>query len=218
MNALDIIEKAALAALATDQKNRILALNAAARDLLGFGEDEDPVGEDLLEYLDARDIFGNRLSGEPIAIWDMITQGEPVRTFQLSVRRGSDDRTQVSVAVVVVLNPEPESYHLVYLLRPILQRRKADEVIERILSSPTDGGLPGVARSLNGDSGEVTDLTRRQIEVLRLLARGSTVEEISSHLEVSVHTVRSHIRSLFEKLGVHSQVEAVVHAFRYRLI
>ena len=62
------------------------------------------------------------------------------------------------------------------------------------------------------------DLTRRQSEVLRLLAQGHNNEEIAGTLFLSVFTVRSHIQSILEKMGVHSKVEAVSRAFRDRLI
>lgn len=55
-------------------------------------------------------------------------------------------------------------------------------------------------------------LTPRQAEVLRLLERGHSTEQISSELYLSQDTVRNHIRHLFRALGVHSRIEAVAVA------
>ena len=60
-------------------------------------------------------------------------------------------------------------------------------------------------------------LTERETEVLRELTRGRTVAEIARRSFVSEATVRSQVRSILTKLGVRSQLEAVVAAQRSRL-
>jgi PAS domain S-box-containing protein len=52
-------------------------------------------------------------------------------------------------------------------------------------------------------------LTPRQAEVLRLLQRGASTEQIAGELQVSKETVRNHIRHLLRALGVHTRLEAV---------
>lgn len=55
-------------------------------------------------------------------------------------------------------------------------------------------------------------LSEREQEVLLLLARGATNREISAHLKVAEGTIKSHVRSLFRKLGISSREEAADHA------
>ncbi len=55
-------------------------------------------------------------------------------------------------------------------------------------------------------------LTDREIEVLRLLATPLSATEIAAKLVVSVHTVRSHTKSIYSKMGVHSRIQAVDQA------
>jgi PAS domain S-box-containing protein len=62
------------------------------------------------------------------------------------------------------------------------------------------------------------DLTPRQIEVLRLLARGRTTTQIAHELHLSEETVRNHIRGMMGRLGVHSRLEAVVLAGGLELV
>jgi len=57
-------------------------------------------------------------------------------------------------------------------------------------------------------------LTRRQHEVLELLAHGRSTTEIARALQLSKETVRNHIRNLMAELGVRTRLEAVVTAFR----
>ena len=55
-------------------------------------------------------------------------------------------------------------------------------------------------------------LTPRQVEVLRLLQRGASTDQIARELHLSTQTVRNHIRHLLSALGVHTRLEAVAVA------
>jgi DNA-binding NarL/FixJ family response regulator len=62
------------------------------------------------------------------------------------------------------------------------------------------------------------DLTPRQRQVLELLAKGRSTDQIASELHLATETVRNHIRHLLRRLGAHSRLEAVVIARRQGLI
>jgi len=57
-------------------------------------------------------------------------------------------------------------------------------------------------------SSEVEKLSKREAEVLALLAKGYLYKEISDQLGISVTTVRSHLKQIYEKLHVHTRTEA----------
>jgi DNA-binding NarL/FixJ family response regulator len=61
------------------------------------------------------------------------------------------------------------------------------------------------------------ELTTREREVLNLLVQGQPPKHIAQELDISVNTCRAHIRAILEKLGVHSQLAAVVKAARLGL-
>jgi DNA-binding NarL/FixJ family response regulator len=61
-------------------------------------------------------------------------------------------------------------------------------------------------------------LTRRETEVLRMIAEGLGNKQIAWQLKVSEHTVKFHISSIFNKLGVSSRTEAVTAGIRRGLI
>jgi DNA-binding CsgD family transcriptional regulator len=61
-------------------------------------------------------------------------------------------------------------------------------------------------------------LTPRQVEVLRLLARGLSTREIAAQLGIADETARNHIRGLLRGLGVHSRLEAVAVGRRRGLL
>jgi LuxR family maltose regulon positive regulatory protein len=64
----------------------------------------------------------------------------------------------------------------------------------------------------------VDPLSKTEIRVLRYLPTNLSAPEIASELSVSVHTVRTHVRHLFAKLGVHGRTEAVARARAHGLL
>jgi len=85
--------------------------------------------------------------------------------------------------------------------------------------------LVGLLKRIPRDKAVVTDdenirehLTPRERDILAHLARGKSVSAIAEELSISTLTVRTHIRNLLSKLGVHSRLEAVTYAIRNGLI
>jgi len=76
----------------------------------------------------------------------------------------------------------------------------------------------------DGDGEEPTQqvpppkLTDREMEVLRLVARGMNNRDIAKELFISENTVKNHVRNILEKLQIHSRMEAVMIAVREKLI
>ena len=61
-------------------------------------------------------------------------------------------------------------------------------------------------------------LTERELEVLKLVARGLNNRDIARELYISENTVKNHSRNILEKLQLHSRMEAVVYAVREKLL
>ena len=61
-------------------------------------------------------------------------------------------------------------------------------------------------------------LTNREIEVLRLVAKGMSNREIAEELYISENTVKNHVRNILEKLHLHNRMEAVIYAVKERLL
>lgn len=66
--------------------------------------------------------------------------------------------------------------------------------------------------SANRDAGPSSPLSERETEILRLVAKGLNFDRISEVLEISPHTVVTHIKRIYRKLAVHSRAEAVYEA------
>ena len=61
-------------------------------------------------------------------------------------------------------------------------------------------------------------LTPHEQRILQMLAKGDSYQEVGGRLDISVNTVRNYIRSIYDKLQVHSKSEAVSKAMREKLI
>ena len=91
------------------------------------------------------------------------------------------------------------------LLAPAVTRR----MIERFARLPA----PGAARRT-----QLTELSDREVDVLRLVARGMTNAEIAGELVISPSTVKTHVASILGKLRLRDRVQAVVLAYETGLI
>jgi len=65
---------------------------------------------------------------------------------------------------------------------------------------------------------QVSPLTEREAEILRLVAKGLSFTEVGGALEISAHTVVAHVKKIYRKLSVHSRGEAVFEATQLGLL
>ena len=68
------------------------------------------------------------------------------------------------------------------------------------------------------EQGPALRLTDRELEVLRLVAKGLNNREVAKELFISENTVKNHVRNILEKLQLHSRMEAVMYAMREKLL
>jgi len=93
------------------------------------------------------------------------------------------------------------SIYKVYRGEPSLQSNIARKIMKEILDTPSAKPTPD-------------PLTAREVEVLQLLAKGLSNDEIAAHLVVSEVTVRTHISHLLAKLHLANRVQATLYALR----
>jgi DNA-binding NarL/FixJ family response regulator len=89
------------------------------------------------------------------------------------------------------------------------------ELIEQAGHEVVDAPQPGFAAALEAEPRAL--LTPRELEVLGAIGEGLTNKAIARRLEISLHTVKFHIESLFRKLGARTRTEALAKAAERRV-
>ena len=101
----------------------------------------------------------------------------------------------------------------------VLKSSGNDELIGAVLKvAKGERYLSGEVQQLLKDDPPLPDLSPRQIEILDSVARGLTNKEISTQLDISLESVKSHVKIILEKLGAGSRTEAASIAQRKQLL
>ncbi len=107
----------------------------------------------------------------------------------------------------------------------LLKKTSPAKILEAI-SEIHSGGAPmsaKIARKVlnvfhrKTPTDEADQLSTREKEILQLLVEGLSYKAIAERLFISPHTVRTHLKNIYEKLHVHSKSEAAVKAMKHRL-
>jgi two-component system NarL family response regulator len=78
--------------------------------------------------------------------------------------------------------------------------------------------IPQAVGSRMAERMPCADLTQRELEVLRLLAKGSSNKEIATALNFTEHAAKSHLKNILSKLGVEDRTKAVVAALQRGIV
>lgn len=112
----------------------------------------------------------------------------------------------------------------------LLKKTEAAEVLEEVRAIVQGGSplTPSVARSIlnvlrSGAPAPTAhegrwDLTEREMDVLRGLVQGHAYKEVAADLHVSLDTIRTHVRNIYQKMQVHSVSQAVARAIRAGIV
>jgi LuxR family maltose regulon positive regulatory protein len=137
----------------------------------------------------------------------------------LAFQAGDDTEQAIPTLERALAFAEPEGFIRTFvdegppmarLLYEALDRRIAPDYVRRLLAA-----FPIIEPEKTAPSAKVPKfdwiepLSEREIEVLELVAKGLTNQEIASRLILSLHTIKAHTRNIYSKLDVHSRTEAV---------
>jgi DNA-binding NarL/FixJ family response regulator len=109
----------------------------------------------------------------------------------------------------------------------LLKRTPPAKIIESVFEVAQGGGpmTASIAKKVlnmfprfNAAKKDTEQLSHRELEILALLVKGHTYKTVANELHISVETVRTHIKRIYEKLHVHNAHEAVSIALKKRLI
>jgi DNA-binding CsgD family transcriptional regulator len=173
------------AVFSTDEDNRIRDWNLGCERLTGIAAGEAE-GRPCWEVVRGRDANGGTICHPGCSIARLAKQGWPVRCADLHVPTRFGSRC-FTVSTIVL----------------------RDETKTTVLHPLREAAGAAAGRAVLGPEPR---LTRRQREILYLLAEGMRVKQIAVRLTLSETTVRNHVRAILRALEAHSQLEAVARA------
>ncbi|MBA2281451.1 MAG: response regulator transcription factor [Actinomycetota bacterium] len=187
----------------------------------------------LLEREPAIEVVGTAATmAESIGRAEALRPAVAVVDFQLPDGLGSDAAVAIRAAsagtAVLILTGSTDELVVVAAVTAgcagVLTKDKAfTELVEAIGivaagEAYVDAHVLAAVRPRLTQRGLAPTLTKREREILQLVARGLTNQAISDELFVSLHTVRNHVQNVLVKLQVHSKLEAVFVARQSGLI
>ena len=144
-------------------------------------------------------------------------------------RRMKDLRPALNVLMLTVYDDDRRIFDALcagasgYLLKQTPPARLLE-----CLKEVVDGGAPmspdvarrvvSLFREIRPPAEAAHQLTPHEIRILKLLVEGHNYKTAADELDVSINTIRFHMRSIYEKLQVHSKSEAVSKALRHRIV
>lgn len=203
----EALARAADGVFAIGSDGRIVLWNRAAEKIMGYTTRE-AVGKPCCELFVGKDDHGNRLCYQGCHVQSLIRMGEPVQNFDMQTRAKGGRPVWLNVSILVVQANHGRGTIMVHLFRDVTATKELLAMVQERLAGAA------APASTNGD----TALTRRELEILRLIATGVNTKVAAERLHVSPATVRNHVQNILGKLGAHSRLEAVAYATNHRLL
>lgn len=196
---------AADGAFALTGDGRIMLWNLAAARITGYDSDE-VLRRRCCDVFMGRDGKGERFCSASCRLLGQIRNGEPVETFDLQTTSKAGRPIWLNMSTVVQPVADAQGPHAIRMFRDITAVKDVLALVRHRLAGTS------------AKNDRIERLTRREVEVLRLMASGATNRALAQRLHVSPATIRNHTHNIFEKLGVLNRVAAVTYAISQLLI
>jgi PAS domain S-box-containing protein len=199
------LARAADGAFAIGPAGSVVLWNRAAERILGWSARE-VLGRPCCEVLVGSDVNGNRLCYQGCHVMSLVEQGEAVQHFEMQTRAKTGKSVWLDISILEAPAANGGRSMTVHLFRDVTATKALLDLVGKKL---------GPLATSNGDG--VPLLTKRELEILQLMAVGANTKVLAERLHVSGATIRNHAQNIFAKLGVHSRLEAVAYATQRRL-
>jgi PAS domain S-box-containing protein len=184
---------------------RISRWNAAAERIMGYGA-ADVVGRHCCDVFESGDSHAERIGPRSCQVVALMRSGEQPESFDLQTRTKGGRPIWLNVSTVVFPGTTSGGFWALRTFRDVTPVKDMLALIR--------GRLTGAPAKED----PAARLTRREAEVLRLMASGATNRMLATELCVSPATVRNHAHNIFEKLGVRTRVGAIMCAMTHAMI
>ncbi|MBX7172265.1 MAG: LuxR C-terminal-related transcriptional regulator [Pyrinomonadaceae bacterium] len=213
----NLVEGTGDAAFALDSNGFIVAWNKAAAELFGLTKNK-VVGLACKNVIQGVDECG-RACTENCTIQQRARNHQPLKNYDIQIN--ANGRKQwCNVSVLIVDEKNSTNPYTVHIVRQSDIQKRFELLVRDFVINETS--LPSVnvneILATKSAPSSVTELTKREIEILKLLSKGEKTAEIADKLFISRTTANNHIQHIMKKLAAHSRLEAVRRAEQAGLI
>lgn len=194
------VRKMGVATWVSDRDGLVIYMNQRAENLLGK-EPGAAVGHPCHEMIGGQNPENGLRCEHNCKITRMIREGEEVEPYTLRINSDEGEEHWLQLLVIPYTNREG-SNRIAHCAFRIDRTHIIQSYLDRVAArTPVNAD-----RNFNL---EESRLSKREREVLELLAEDQNLYEIAEQLNVSYYTVRNHVQHILGKMGVHSTLEAV---------
>ncbi len=214
---IELVESTADSAFAIDSEGLIFAWNQAAAAFFNLSA-EEAIGKACGEIIKGADECGPFCSPQCVVL-QSVERHHPIRNFDLQMETPQGKRW-CNVSVLLAHESGARAPSSIHIVRQIDVRKKLEILVRDFVATethmPTEeaASLLSVTRAPTREA----ELTGRELEVLRWLAKGASTAAIAERLHISRTTVNNHVQHILRKLGAHNRLEAIRRAEHAGLI
>jgi PAS domain S-box-containing protein len=212
----NLIEGTSDAAYVVDSEGVVVAWNEEAENLFGITAAQ-AIGQPCHTIVGGIDECGTVCS-ENCTVQQALGRHQPVKNFDLLVRTAAGEQW-CGVSVLIAQSKTSRGACAIHIVHPVDLRKRLEMVVRDFVVSSTS--LPAdqaVAMMASRTAARQIELSAREIEILRFLAKGSTTGSIADELHISRTTVNNHVQHILRKLDSHTRLEAIRRAEHAGLI
>ena len=204
-------------AFAADGQGLVVAWNQAAEALFALPASE-AIGRPCGDIVRGTDECGSVCS-QDCTVRQALGKGHPISNFDLQIET-ANGKQWCNASVLAAENGSSTSRFAVHIIRPIDLRKRLEILVRDFVVTNTNVPAEEVVALISSTRAltREAELTDRELEILRLLGKGTTTSEVAGLLHISRTTVNNHVQHILRKLDAHTRLEAIRRAEHAGLI
>lgn len=211
-----LVEGTSDPAYVVDGEGVVIAWNEAAHQLFGVSA-QQAIDRSCASIVQGTDACG-AVCSKHCVVQQAISNRQPVKNFDLEVQTVSGMQW-CNVSVLICEANGSRKPHAIHIVRPADLRTRLELLMRDFVVRET--GLPteqAAAMMASRTAAHASNLSEREIEILKLLGQGSATSRVASQLHISRTTVNNHVQHILHKLDSHTRLEAIRRAEHAGLI
>ena len=206
-----LVESTSDPAFAVNGMHSIEFWNKPVEKFTGI-ESKEVIGKSCFSIVQGNDECG-KFCRFNCSILEATGKHNPVRNFDLEIKT-KQGRKWCNISILIADEDESVSPYTIHILRPIDVSKRLEVLVRDFVINETS--LPAehakeLTSSIRTPVRE-TSLSDRELEIIKLLAKGKSTKKIAGQLFISPTTVNNHVQHILKKLNAHTRLEAIRRA------